>query len=58
MTGALWDHILTVVEEIEYFWRSESWTVQDILFLGSRYVTILGSLFVGISKYTTMTGLP
>ncbi|KAI0682299.1 hypothetical protein BC835DRAFT_924839 [Cytidiella melzeri] len=45
-TLALWDHVLTVGDEIEYFWSRKSWTPSTMLFLGFRYITMLGLIFM------------
>ena len=50
MAGSVWDYALTVGDEIKYFWRSEPWTFHRILFLGSRYAALLGSMSIGISE--------
>lgn len=45
----LWDYVLTVGEEIEFFWRLGSHSFTSVLFLCSRYATILGSVLILVS---------
>ncbi|KAI0760833.1 hypothetical protein BC629DRAFT_1597513 [Irpex lacteus] len=51
----LWDYVLTVGDEIDFFWRPGSHSFTSVLFLCSRYATILGSV---LNLVTTSGSLP
>ncbi|KAJ7744232.1 hypothetical protein B0H14DRAFT_2987040 [Mycena olivaceomarginata] len=41
LTVMVWDHIITLGDERELFWKRRPWTLATCLFLWIRYVGIL-----------------
>ncbi|KAI0339728.1 hypothetical protein BDW22DRAFT_583201 [Trametopsis cervina] len=39
---ALWDHLLTLGDEIQYFWHRRVWTTTRSLFFCFRYMSLIG----------------
>ncbi|CDO72854.1 hypothetical protein BN946_scf185002.g39 [Trametes cinnabarina] len=49
-----YDYLLTVFDEIEYFWKSANLSVVSILFAIVRYLGLLGTIPVGLEYYANL----
>lgn len=45
-TCTIWDHALTLNDELEYVWKRKRWSVSIILFLLNRYGNEVALLYV------------